>query len=85
MQFEKHNTKNDFFALSAKMRLQEIKIFANYASILSPREVNKVTLFNEETFFDSDLDYFSSDFDERVLNLKENTKIIESNLYCGLI
>jgi len=36
---------------------------------------NKIKLFNEETFFDPDLDYFSSHFDEGVLNLKENTKI----------
>ncbi|QDD07078.1 hypothetical protein FIT65_04480 [Candidatus Methylopumilus planktonicus] len=37
--------------------------------------LNEVTLFNEETYFDPNLDYFSSDFDKRVLNLKENTKI----------
>ena len=37
--------------------------------------LNEVALFNEETYFDPNLDYFSSDFDKRVLNLKENTKI----------
>jgi hypothetical protein len=37
--------------------------------------LSQVTLFNEETFYDPDLDCFSSDFDKRVLNLKENTKI----------
>lgn len=34
-----------------------------------------VTLFNEETFYDPELDYFSSDFDARVLTLKEGTRI----------
>jgi hypothetical protein len=36
---------------------------------------NEITIFNEEIFYDPDLDYFSSDFDERVLDLKQNTKI----------
>lgn len=32
-------------------------------------------LFNEEIFFDPELDYFSSDFDPRVLSLPSNTRI----------
>jgi len=36
---------------------------------------NEFAIFNEEAFFDPELDYFSSDFDDRILGIKENTKI----------
>ena len=37
--------------------------------------IGGLSLFNEEMFFDPDMGYFSSDFDQRVLRLKPNTKI----------
>lgn len=43
------------------------------SDIASPS--NPVTIFNERIFYDRDLDYYASDFDSRVLNLRPNTSL----------
>jgi len=48
---------------------------SNLESGCAPVNISAWNLFNEEIFFDPELDYFSSDFDRRVLTLQPNTRI----------